>query len=149
MSQMQISCAGDIDPETLAAIRVEAMRPSLEAVGRFDPERARVRFLASFSPDETRVIRIRDQLVGFYVIRRRHDHLYLDHLYIHPLHQGTGLGRKIVLLVQEMAKDVKLPIKLMALKNSPANDFYRSCGFELVQTDEFDNHYYWDNVIDD
>ena len=36
------------DGEALAALRVEAMRLSLERVGRFDPDRARLRFLDAF-----------------------------------------------------------------------------------------------------
>jgi hypothetical protein len=44
------------DAEALAAIRVEAMRESLERIGRFDPQRARERFLSAFSPTHTRHI---------------------------------------------------------------------------------------------
>ena len=71
--------------EQLASIRVAAMRPSLEAVGRFDPERARERFLKSYCPGETEIIYANEKIVGFYVLRRRSDHLYLDHLYVRGL----------------------------------------------------------------
>lgn len=144
MAELQISEAGDIDPAILAAIRVEAMRPSLEVVGRFDPERAWDRFLAGYSADETRLVRVRGVLVGFFVVRRRADHHCLDHLYIRPIHQGGGLGRKIVRLVQQEANAATLPVKLMALRESPSNAFYRSCGFDLVRSDQLDNHYVWD-----
>jgi len=40
---VRVETAKDDDAELLAQIRVEAMRPSLEAVSRFDPERARNR----------------------------------------------------------------------------------------------------------
>ena len=36
------------DAEVLVDIRIAAMRKSLERIGRFDPQRARERFLASF-----------------------------------------------------------------------------------------------------
>ena len=36
------------DGEALASLRVAAMRESLERIGRFDPQRARQRFLATF-----------------------------------------------------------------------------------------------------
>ena len=135
--------AADIDPTILADIRVAAMRPSLEAVGRFDPVRARERFLANYTADDTRLIHAQGALAGFYVVRRRDDHLYLDHLYIHPDRQSGGLGRIVVEWVQENAREAQLPIKLIALKNSKANDFYLSCGFAFVASDEFDNHYIW------
>jgi len=36
--------------EALVAIRIAAMRESLERIGRFDRQRARERFLAGFDP---------------------------------------------------------------------------------------------------
>ena len=41
------------DGDLLADIRVAAMRPSLEAAGRFDPVRARRRFRDTFEPSDT------------------------------------------------------------------------------------------------
>lgn len=143
MDELHVTEVKDVDPEILATIRVDAMRPSLEAVGRFDPIRARERFLSTFSPNETRLIHLQNDLVGFYVVRRRPDHLYLHHLYIRTDRQGLGLGRKIVNQIQKEAKDAKLPIKLIALKNSHSNAFYVSCGFVLQSSDELDNYYQW------
>ncbi|MEP0941183.1 MAG: GNAT family N-acetyltransferase [Rhizobiaceae bacterium] len=139
--QARIACQADAD--VLADIRVEAMRSSLEAVGRFDPDRARQRFLSDFTPTDTKIIQIGGQTVGFYVLRHRRDHLYLDHLYIQPAHQGGGLGRMVVDQLQRQARKEGLPIKLMALKQSPANGFYQSSGFVLLSSDELDNHYLW------
>lgn len=45
--------SGEGDAQALATIRVAAMRESLERIGRFDPDRARRRFLDTFSPDHT------------------------------------------------------------------------------------------------
>ena len=120
------------------------MRPSLEAIGRFDPERARKRFLETYVPQDTQIIRAENDLIGFYVLRKHSDHFYLDHVYILPLHQGGGLGRRIVHSVQDQAREAGLPVRLMALRGSPANDFYVSCGFALDQSDELDNYYNWE-----
>jgi hypothetical protein len=68
------------EADVLADIRLEAMRPSLEAVGRFDPVRARARFLDGFIPEDTQVLCVGGRTAGFQVVRRRPDHLYLDHL---------------------------------------------------------------------
>ena len=143
MGPYDISPAGNVDPEILASIRVAAMRPSLEALGRFDPERARNRFLETFRPEDTQVIRLENELIGFFVVRVHTDHLYLDHLYIHPVYQGGGLGRRIVRTVQKQACDAGLPLRLNAIRGSPANDFYRSCGFVLERSDALDNYYVW------
>ncbi len=146
MNGLTISDALGVDPNTLAEIRVEAMRPSLQAVGRFDPDRARQRFLTRFDPKDTKVLRVDGQLIGFYVLRLRADHLYLDHLYVRPQHQGAGIGRDIVQSVQSEARDLGLPVRLTALRDSPANRFYQSCGFVLQEADALDNHYVWHPV---
>ncbi|GGX41330.1 N-acetyltransferase [Tateyamaria omphalii] len=144
MYQITISNAANIDPSHLAEIRANAMRPSLEAVGRFDEERVRKRFLDTYDPADTHIVRAGQDLVGFYVLRTRSDHLHLTHLYISLTHQGGGLGRRIVLAVQDQARDMALHVRLMALRGSPANDFYTSCGFVLERSDDLDNYYIWE-----
>ena len=59
------------DFENLVALRIEAMRESLERIGRFDPARARERFRSGFSPEDTRYIIWEDKRVGFVVVKRR------------------------------------------------------------------------------
>ncbi|MEP1766256.1 MAG: GNAT family N-acetyltransferase [Sulfitobacter sp.] len=119
------------------------MRPSLEALGRFDPIRARERFLSTYTPEDTRLIYVGDKLAGFYVIRTHSGHIVLDHLYVSGDFQGTGLGRRAMQMVQEEARRLQRPIQLMALKQSAANAFYRACGFDHVSISEFDHHYIW------
>ena len=46
----------EADFEALLAIRIEAMRDSLERLGRFDPERARARLRSTFRPEHTWII---------------------------------------------------------------------------------------------
>ncbi|MBE9636020.1 GNAT family N-acetyltransferase [Salipiger pacificus] len=119
------------------------MRPSLEAIQRFDPIRVRRRFLDGFAPEDTTLLLCDDRLAGFYVLRRRpHEH-YLDHFYLGAGFRGTGLGRKIIAGLQQGAREARMPIRLMALKGSPANDFYRTCGFELVGEEPLDLVYRW------
>lgn len=129
--------------ETLADIRTEAMQPSLEAIGRFHPVRVRERFLSTFIAEDTQLIQHGSELVGFFVVRTRQDHLLLDHLYLRASAQRLGLGQRVVRHVQNSATKAKKPIKLMALKNSAANEFYRSLGFALVAAEDFDNYYEW------
>ena len=121
------------------------MKPSLEALGRFDEERVRSRFLDTFMPSESKKIIEDDQLAGFFVVRNRLDHLYLDHLYIDPKMQGRGLGAKVIAWVKEIARKVNLPIRLGALKGSKANEFYITNGFLKTHEDEFDIYYEWSN----
>ena len=57
------------DAEDLVAIRIAAMRESLERLGRFDLQRARDRFLAGFEPALTRHVVAAGARVGFVVVR--------------------------------------------------------------------------------
>ncbi|WP_420337802.1 GNAT family N-acetyltransferase [Roseibium sp.] len=142
-ADIRIETADAADAEGLAALRVEAMRPSLEAAGRFDSLRARDRFLSTFCAADTKIIRLEGAVVGFFVVRRNTDHIYLDHLYVTSACQGRGIGRSIVDDVQAEARLAGLPVRLMALNGSPANSFYQACGFKTVSKDALDTYYEW------
>jgi len=129
------------DAETLADIRVEAMQESLERIGRFDPLRARDRFLSGFSPALTRHIVFAGKRVGFFVVRRESDGLKLDHLYIRPSHQGRGIGSAVLKVVFAQADHENCPVRVGALKASNSNNFYMRHGFVLIEQAEFDNYY--------
>ncbi|PCI06075.1 MAG: GNAT family N-acetyltransferase [Hyphomicrobiales bacterium] len=129
------------DRDELADLRVEVMRPSLEAVGRFDMVRARQWFLDTFDPNDTRKIERDGQLIGFYTVKEFDDHLYLDNLYLRAAERGQGIGSMIVGSVKEQARQQSLPIRLAALTGSDANAFYLGHGFKLIRASEFDNYY--------
>ena len=141
---LRVGVAKNSDGEMLAQIRVEAMRPSLQAVGRFDPERAKNRFLSSFHAPDTKIIYVKEEIAGFFVVLENSDHLYLNHLYIIAGFQGHGIGRKIISDLKIEAISSSLPIRLRALNGSSSIEFYESCGFEFVSTDEIDTIFQWD-----
>ena len=129
------------DAESLVAIRIAAMRESLERIGRFDPQRARERFLASFDPALTRHVACGGARVGFVVVRPDGDGLLLDHLYLLPSAQGRGVGAAVLADVLADADARRLPVRVVALRESGANRFYERFGFERVERGEWDNHY--------
>ncbi|WP_243645874.1 hypothetical protein [Reinekea marinisedimentorum] len=79
---MEFIEANQGDGQMLADIRAAAMRPSLEALGRYDEVRVRSRFLDTFVPGDTIKLVSGNSTFGFYVLRDKGDHFYLDHLYI-------------------------------------------------------------------
>ncbi|WLG85684.1 GNAT family N-acetyltransferase [Pseudomonas cucumis] len=129
------------DFEALVAIRIEAMRESLERIGRFDPMRARERFRDGFSPEFTRYIEVCGEQVGFVVVKPLIDGLLLDHLYIKPRAQGRGIGSAVLRQVFMEADASALPLRVGALKESASNRFYIRHGFQFVESSEFDNYY--------
>ena len=131
----------DSDAETLADLRVSAMRESLERIGRFDPRRARERLLASFDAAATRHVVADGLRVGFFVVRTRPGELLLDHLYIDPRYQGRGLGAIVLAEIFSEADQQCLDVRVGALKESASNRFYLRCGFEPEARDECDVYY--------
>ena len=129
------------DAEALVALRILAMRESLERIGRFDPARARERFLSGFSPEHTRHILVGGERAGFVVVKPDGEALLLDHLYIDPRFQNHGIGAAVLATVFAEADARQLALKVGALRGSDSNRFYLRHGFELVKEDEWDNYY--------
>jgi GNAT superfamily N-acetyltransferase len=129
------------DANTLVDIRIAAMRESLERIGRFDPQRARERFLASFDPVLCRFIEADGIQAGFILIRPQEDHWLLDHLYILPERQGRGIGAAVLRNVFERADAQRMPIRLGALRGSDSNRFYLQHGFVQTGETEWDIYY--------
>jgi GNAT superfamily N-acetyltransferase len=135
-----LPCSKD-DGEILARLRDRAMRESLEAIGRYDSTRVRQRLLAHFKPENTKIVFDKATLIGFYVLLEKGDHLYLDHLYIDPDHQSKKYGSAILHTIIECARVQCKPLRLGALKQSKANDFYLTHGFEQTHEGEHDIYY--------
>ncbi|MBV8659266.1 MAG: GNAT family N-acetyltransferase [Burkholderiales bacterium] len=129
------------DAEALVALRIEAMRESLERIGRFDPVRARERFLNGFAPERTHHILLRGERVGFYVLTAQEDGLMLNHLYIRPGHQGQGVGAFVLAHIFKQADATGQDVRLGALRGSASNRFYLAHGFVKVDEAEFDLYY--------
>ncbi|KQU73865.1 GNAT family acetyltransferase [Rhizobacter sp. Root16D2] len=141
MADIRFREATEADAQALASLRVDAMRESLERIGRFDPARARDRFLAGFSPRHTRRILLRGETAGFFVVKPQVHGLLLDHLYVSPRHQGLGIGAAVLAQVFAEADLAGQPVHVGALRESASNRFYQRHGFVLVERSEFDNHY--------
>lgn len=138
---VMLCAASNNDLEDLIAIRIEAMRESLERLGRFDPDRARERFVMGFDANSTRRIEVAGDMVGFVVIKQHHSELLLDHLYVIPSAQGAGIGSEVLKQIFKEADEMGRSIKVGALKESDSNRFYIRHGFAFVESGEFDNYY--------
>lgn len=129
------------DFDVLVRLRIEAMRESLEAIGRFNEQRSIERFRSTFVAAETKRIFAEDDLIGFYAVSEKRDHLYLAHLYVSPQYQSLGVGASVLAEIISWSNEVGLPIRLAAIKGSRANNFYRRHGFVVATEDEWDNYY--------
>ncbi len=126
------------DFESLVALRIAAMRDSLERVGRFDPVRARERLKSGFKAEYARHILFNGAHAGFFVLKPSGQVMLLDHLYIHPDYQGQGIGAMTMINIIAQADALGLPIQVSALKGSRSNHFYQSHGFVETGESEWD-----------
>jgi GNAT superfamily N-acetyltransferase len=134
----------DDDFEPMLALRIAALRESLERLGRFDPARARERLQAGFAPEYMRHIVLDGERIGFLTLRPAADGtLRIEHLYIRPGSQGQGAGAWALEQAKAQARAAGQDLTLAALKQSDANRFYRRHGFAVVEEQAFDIEYRW------
>ncbi|MFJ3461775.1 GNAT family N-acetyltransferase [Achromobacter spanius] len=138
---LRFTAATDSDFEALLALRIAAMRDSLERLGRFDPDRARERLRGTFRPECTWHIEADGKRVGFYCLRPEGDGLRLDHLYVHPSAQGRGVGGQVLRRILRDADRRRAQVTLSALRGSDSNRFYRRHGFVQTGEGEWDIDY--------
>ena len=130
----------DADFEAMLALRIEALRESLERLGRFDPEVARARLRSQFRPAWMQHLVVDGERVGYFTVEPREGELRLHHLYLKPSAQGQGIGAWVL----DRIKARGLPVTLAALRESRANAFYRRHGFRVVEEQAFDTEYRWE-----
>ncbi|GAB7522894.1 GNAT family N-acetyltransferase [Paraburkholderia sp. 2C] len=130
-----------LDADALVAIRIAAMRESLEHIGRFNQQRARERFLVSFDPALCRFINADGIRAGFVLIRPQEGHWLLDHFYILPEHQRKGIGAIALKQIFADADARHMPIRVGALRDSHSNRFYQRHGFVQIDEAEWDIYY--------
>jgi GNAT superfamily N-acetyltransferase len=125
----------------LIAIRIAAMKPSLMEMGLYDPIRAAERFTNNYDSKATKCILVLGKTVGFYVLRTRDEHILIEHLYLHPKAQGSGIGASILSTLKIVSASTQKPLRLGALRGSKSNEFYERNGFKRTHESEFDIHY--------
>lgn len=133
------------DFEAMLALRIDAMRPSLERVGRFDPARSRERLSAGFVvPFMHHIVLDADLRIGFVTLKPEDAAaLRLDHLYLRTGFQGLGIGEWVLDWAKAQARERQLDIKVTVLAQSDANRFYVRHGFVLEGEEGVDLHYRW------
>ena len=129
------------DFEALHALRLRAMRPSLERLGRYDEQRARERLAEGWQPAQTQNVVVDGQRVGFLVLKRLSQAWRLGHFYIDPAHARRGIGSAVLRALCAQADTEQMPIELVALKQSEANRFYQRHGFVQVGEGPWDIDY--------
>jgi len=90
-----------------------------------------------FASQDFRIIQMSGSEVGVLAIQLEPDRLKVYQIFIHPDHQGKGVGTACMRIVIDEVKAANLPIELQVLRVNPkAIDFYKRIGFvEVGRTD--------------
>jgi GNAT superfamily N-acetyltransferase len=87
-----------------------------------------------FVPDQCRIVTLNSQNVGLLVISTEGNSLWINQIYILPIHQNRGYGTRIIQGVIGEADQVGKTVKLQVLKINPAKKLYERLGFTVTGT---------------
>jgi len=123
----------------LAELRLAALRPDLERLGRWDPPAQRARFVEEFRVDESVTVVDDDgRPLGSFALHRDGEGddagIWLRHFHLAPHATGRGIGTRLLEQIGEVTSGCAL--SLVVLQGSRAERFFRRHGFdELVRGD--------------
>ncbi|MEI5522446.1 GNAT family N-acetyltransferase [Streptomyces brasiliscabiei] len=130
--------ASAADAEPVAELRAVVMRPDLERLGRYDPDRVRRRLRDAFDPSHTWIIEVGGAFAGCVALRPAPDAHWLEHFYLAPHLQGTGIGTAVLHDLLTRHAPTGVPVRLNVLRGSPARRLYERHGFRLESEDPVD-----------
>ncbi|MDX2522750.1 GNAT family N-acetyltransferase [Streptomyces europaeiscabiei] len=138
MADWNIRPALATDVEPIAELRAVVMRPDLERLGRYDPHRVRRRFRDSFDPAHTWIIEVGGAFAGCVALRPTAEAHWLEHFYLAPHLQGTGIGTAVLHDLLARCDRTAVPVRLNVLRGSPARRLYERHGFRPETEDPVD-----------
>ncbi|MCX5205260.1 GNAT family N-acetyltransferase [Streptomyces sp. NBC_00237] len=134
--EIRQATAGDL--EALVEVRAVVMRPDLERLGVYDPDRVRQRMRDAYEPEHTWVVEVAGTLAGCLALRPADDGHWLEHFYLEPHLQGTGIGTSLLRELLERTDREGHVVRLNVLRGSPARRLYERFGFTLETEDPVD-----------
>jgi GNAT superfamily N-acetyltransferase len=138
MADWEIRPASVADVEAVAELRSVVLRADLERLGRYDEQRVRQRLRDGFAPAHTWVIEVGGAFAGCVSLRPAEDAHWLEHFYLAPHLQGSGIGTAVLRgLLEQCDRDGTL-VRLNVLQGSPARRLYERHGFTLENEDPVD-----------
>lgn len=126
------------DVSAVAELRAVVMRADLERLGRYDEQRVRQRLRDGFDPAHTWIIEVDSAFAGCVALRPAEDAHWLEHFYLAPHLQGSGIGSGVLRELLARCDGDGVPVRLNVLRGSPARRLYERHGFTLETEDPVD-----------
>ncbi|MFD4247939.1 GNAT family N-acetyltransferase [Streptomyces sp. NPDC058525] len=138
MGDWEIRPASVSDVEDVAELRAQVLRADLERLGRYDEQRVRQRLRDGFDPAHTWVIEVGGAFAGCVALRPAEDAHWLEHFYLAPRLQGSGIGSGVLRRLLERCDRRAVPVRLNVLQGSAARRLYERHGFSVEAEDPVD-----------
>lgn len=91
-------------------------------------------FRKNFDLKSTKIIFKNNRRVGYYVLKNKNDHFYLDNIQISPVLIGKGIGTYLMKQIEkEVSKSNIRKIKLQVFKDNPAKRLYEKFEYKIIQ----------------
>ncbi len=130
------------DVEAVAELRAVVLRSDLERLGRYEEQRVRQRVRQrlrnGFAPAHTWVIEVDGTFAGCVSLRPAEDAHWLEHFYLAPHLQGSGIGTAVLREPLDQCDRDGTLVRLNVLQGSPARRLYERHGFTLSTEDPVD-----------
>lgn len=138
IAHWELRPASTADVEAIAELRAVVMRPDLERLGRFDEQRVRQRLRDSFVPEYAWAIEVGGAFAGCVALRPAEDAHWLEHFFVAPHLQGSGVGSGVLRELLERCDRDGLLVRLNVLRGSAARRLYERHGFTTESEDPID-----------
>jgi GNAT superfamily N-acetyltransferase len=138
MADWEIRPASVADVEAVAELRAVVLRADLERLGRYDERRVRRRVRDGFAPAHTWVIEVGGAFAGCVSLRPTENAHWLEHFYLAPHLQGSGIGAAVLRWLLEQCDGDGALVRLNVLQGSPARRLYERHGFTVETEDPVD-----------
>jgi GNAT superfamily N-acetyltransferase len=126
----------------LLQLRKASMGEHLIAAGLDLSDQQHLERVNEFFADST-IILMNNEPIGLIKIAVLANKLHIRQLQIIPIHQGKGIGGKVLALIKRKAKELKLPITLNVLLANPVISLYLRHGFVVTGQNEVEYQMRW------
>jgi ribosomal protein S18 acetylase RimI-like enzyme len=127
---------GDGEVEFFFATRRDGFRHyAAEVFGPWDEARQRASAERDFAEQPVEIVEQGGAAIGYVIVERHDDHIFLDEIALVPAARRHGLGAALVRSVMARARDAGLPLRLSVLVNNPAQRLYARLGFVVTRVE--------------
>lgn len=136
--EIKIEPASPNDFEQIFTVVKQGLFDHVDSVFGWDDVFQRDRLKTDYQSDWFHWVYVDDSRAGFLCFKRYDNALHVHLLVIEPQYQGKRIGAKVMNIVhQEAIAEMRQRVTLSSFtRNHRAIAFYRSLGYELVNTEE-------------